>query len=245
MNAPDKAAPSKAARPGGGGRLRRGQPAQGDPARRRRVVLDQRLPPDPSGRRPVASRPPPTPPTSSTRCRAGSLASSRCAVRRPGPLRGARAEASTFTARVVASTLSDMHSAVSAAVGARRRPAMAGRQGMRTPRRSVSRTGRTLHAPGARRGRYSGTASTGGDPRAKILRTLAAKACRNSPSRCGRDGAEAPRGREPREGPDPERRLLPAPLQGARDSGRSRPVIAVSRVAGWTANLLGSTPTTA
>src|SRR4026209_759611 len=80
-----------------------------------------------------------------------------------------------------------------------------------------------------------------GDPRAKILRTLAAKACRNSPEAVW-DAAAI----KLHEAVNREKGLIPnvdfysAPLFKALGIPVDlfAPVIAVSRIAGWTANLM-------
>ena len=138
--------------------------------------------------------------------------------------------ASTFTARVVASTLSDMHSAVSAAIGALKGPLHggAGEAVMRTleeigqPDNADAFTRQAL-AEKRRLMGFGHRVYKAGDPRAKILRTLADEGLPElRRARLVRDGGQAPRGRQPREGSDPERGLLLGPaLQGARDPRRS------------------------
>ena len=156
--------------------------------------------------------------------------------------------ASTFTARVVASTLSDMHSAVSAAVGALKGPLHggAGEAVMRTleeigqPENADAFTRQAL-AEKRRLMGFGHRVYKAGDPRAKILRTLAAKACRNSPEPVWFESAN-----KLHEAVQREKGLIPnvdfysAPLFKALGIPVDLfvPVIAVSRIAGWTANLL-------
>jgi len=156
--------------------------------------------------------------------------------------------ASTFTARVVASTLSDMHSAVSAAIGALKGPLHggAGEAVMRTleeigqPDNADAFTGRAL-AEKRRLMGFGHRVYKAGDPRAKILRSLAAKACRNSPEPVWYETAI-----KLHEAVNREKGLIPnvdfysAPLFKALGIPVDLfvPVIAVSRIAGWTANLL-------
>jgi citrate synthase len=156
--------------------------------------------------------------------------------------------ASTFTGRVVASTLADMHSAVSAAIGALKGPLHggAGEAVMRTleeigsPENAEAFTQRTL----AERRRLMGFGHRvyrAGDPRAKILRTLAAKACQKSAEPVWFETAV-----KLHEAVNREKGLIPnvdfysAPLFKALGIPVDLfvPVIAVSRIAGWTANLL-------
>ena len=156
--------------------------------------------------------------------------------------------ASTFTARVVASTLSDMHSAVSAAIGALKGPLHggAGEAVMRTleeigqPDNADTFTRQAL-AEKRRLMGFGHRVYKAGDPRAKILRALAAKACRNSTESVWFDTAI-----KLHEAVNREKGLIPnvdfysAPLFKALGIPVDLfvPVIAVSRIAGWTANLL-------
>ncbi len=156
--------------------------------------------------------------------------------------------ASTFTARVVASTLSDMHSAVSAAIGALKGSLHggAGEAVMRTleeigqPDHADTFTRRAL-AEKRRLMGFGHRVYKAGDPRAKILRTLAAKACRNSTEAVWFETAL-----KLHEAVNREKGLIPnvdfysAPLFKALGIPVDLfvPVIAVSRIAGWTANLL-------
>src|SRR5262245_58538514 len=156
--------------------------------------------------------------------------------------------ASTFTARVVASTLADMHSAVSAAIGALKGSLHggAGEAVMRTleeigqPDNADAFTRQAL-AEKRRLMGFGHRVYKAGDPRAKILRTLAAKACRNSPEAVWFETAL-----KLHEAVNREKCLIPivdfysAPLFKALwiPVDLFVPVIAVSRIAGWTANLL-------
>jgi citrate synthase len=156
--------------------------------------------------------------------------------------------ASTFTARVVASTLSDMHSAVSAAIGALKGSLHggAGEAVMRTleeigqPDRAEDFTRQAL-AEKRRLMGFGHRVYKAGDPRAKVLRALAAKACRNSPEPVWFETAQ-----KLHEAVNRAKGLIPnvdfysAPLFKALGIPVDLfvPVIAVSRIAGWTANLL-------
>ena len=156
--------------------------------------------------------------------------------------------ASTFTSRVVASTLADMHSAVSAAVGALKGPLHggAGEAVMRTLEEigqpeNADAFSRQVLAEKRRLMGFGHRVYKGGDPRAKILRTLAAKACRNSPEAVWYETAI-----KLHEAVNREKGLIPnvdfysAPLFKALGIPVDLfvPVIAVSRIAGWTANLM-------
>jgi 2-methylcitrate synthase len=156
--------------------------------------------------------------------------------------------ASTFTARVVASTLSDMHSAVAAAIGALKGSLHggAGEAAMKTleeigqPENADAFTRQAL-ADKRRLMGFGHRVYKTGDPRAKILRTLAAKACRNSAEPVWFETAL-----KLHEAVNREKGLIPnvdfysAPLFKALGIPVDLfvPVIAVSRIAGWTANLL-------
>ena len=156
--------------------------------------------------------------------------------------------ASTFTARVVASTLADMHSAVAAAVGALKGPLHggAGEAVMRTLEEigrpdQVDAFTRTALAEKRRLMGFGHRVYKAGDPRARILRALAAKACQQSGQRIWFDIAV-----KLHEAVSREKGLLPnvdfysAPLFAALGIPVDLfvPVIAVSRIAGWTAHLL-------
>ena len=156
--------------------------------------------------------------------------------------------ASTFTGRVVASTMSDMHSAVSAAIGALKGPLHggAGEAVMKTleaigqPDNAEAFTRQAL-ADKQRLMGFGHRVYKAGDPRAKILRTLATKACRNSAEPVWFETAV-----RLHEAVNREKGLIPnvdfysAPLFKALGIPVDLfvPVIAVSRIAGWTANLL-------
>jgi 2-methylcitrate synthase len=156
--------------------------------------------------------------------------------------------ASTFTARVVASTLSDMHSAVSSAIGALKGSLHggAGEAVMRTleeigqPDNAEAFTRQALGEKRRLMG-FGHRVYKAGDPRAKILRTLAAKACRNSAEAVWYETAI-----KLHEAVNREKGLIPnvdfysAPLFKALGIPIDLfvPVIAVSRIAGWTANLM-------
>jgi citrate synthase len=156
--------------------------------------------------------------------------------------------ASTFTARVVASTLADMHAAVSAAIGALKGPLHggAGEAVMRTleeigsPDQADAFTQRAL-AEKRRLMGFGHRVYKSGDPRARILRTLAAKACQQSGQGIWFDIAV-----KLHEAVSREKGLIPnvdfysAPLFAALGIPVDLfvPVIAVSRIGGWTAHLL-------
>ena len=156
--------------------------------------------------------------------------------------------ASTFTARVVASTLSDMHSAVSSAIGALKGSLHggAGEAVMRTleeigqPDNAEAFTRQALGEKRRLMG-FGHRVYKAGDPRAKILRTLAAKACRNSAEAVWYETAI-----KLHEAVNREKGLIPnvdfysAPLFKALGIPIDLfvPVIGVSRIAGWTANLM-------
>jgi citrate synthase len=156
--------------------------------------------------------------------------------------------ASTFTARVIASTLADMHSAVSGAVGALKGPLHggAGEAVMRT----LEEIGRPENAETfarqalAEKRRLMGFGHRvykAGDPRAKVLRNLAAKACQRSTEPVWFEIAVKLHEAVSREkGLSPNVDFYSAPLFRALGVPVDLfvPVIAVSRIAGWTANLL-------
>jgi citrate synthase len=141
-----------------------------------------------------------------------------------------------------------MHSAVSAAVGALKGPLHggAGEAVMRTleeighPDNAEAFTRQAL-AEKRRLMGFGHRVYKAGDPRAKILRTLAAKACRNSPEAIWYEIAL-----KLHEAVNREKGLIPnvdfysAPLFKALGIPVDLfvPVIAVSRIAGWTANLM-------
>jgi citrate synthase len=156
--------------------------------------------------------------------------------------------ASTFTARVIASTLSDLHSAVAGALGALKGPLHggAGEAVMRTlqeigsPEAAEAFTGQAL-AEKRRLMGFGHRVYRAGDPRARILRVLAGRACRHSPHGAWFDVAE-----RLHEAVQKQKGLIPnvdfysAPLFAALGIPVDLfvPVIAVSRIAGWTAHLL-------
>jgi citrate synthase len=156
--------------------------------------------------------------------------------------------ASTFTARVVASTLSDMHSAVSSAVGALKGPLHGGAgeavmhvlQEIGSPDAAAAFATRAL-AEKRRLMGFGHRVYKSGDPRAHILKTLAARACRQSGQAVYYETAV-----KLHEAVQQEKGLIPnvdfysAPLFAALQIPVDLfvPVIAVSRIAGWTAHLL-------
>ena len=156
--------------------------------------------------------------------------------------------ASTFTTRVIAATLSDMHSAVAGGVGALKGTLHggAGEAVMRT----LMEVGRVdnvdpwADAALAQKRRLMGFGHrvyTAGDPRAAILRGLAEEACRQSGQGMWFDMAVKLHGRI-----HAAKKLIPnvdfysAPLFYSIGIPVElfTPVIAASRIAGWTANLL-------
>ncbi len=158
--------------------------------------------------------------------------------------------ASTFTTRVIASTLADMHSAVSGGIGALKGPLHggAGEAVMRTlmeiggpdPDRVEAFTRQAL-AEKRRLMGFGHRVYKAGDPRARILRALAEKACRQSG-----EGVWFQTAVRLHEVVNREKGLIPnvdfysAPLFYALGLPVDLfvPVIAVSRVAGWTAHVL-------
>jgi len=156
--------------------------------------------------------------------------------------------ASTFTTRVIAATLSDMHSAVAGGVGALKGTLHggAGEAVMRT----LMEVGRVDNVDPwadsalAQKRRLMGFGHrvyTAGDPRAAILRGLAEDACRQSGQGMWFDMAVKLHGRI-----NAAKKLIPnvdfysAPLFYSIGIPVElfTPVIAASRIAGWTANLL-------
>ncbi len=156
--------------------------------------------------------------------------------------------ASTFTARTIASTLSDMHSAVSGALGALKGALHggAGEAVMRTlqevgrPDQAAAFTRQAL-AENRRLMGFGHRVYKAGDPRARILQELAEKACRQSGEAVWFDIAV-----RLHEAVNREKGLIPnvdfysAPLFYALGLPVDLfvPVIAVSRIAGWTAHVL-------
>ncbi|MBI4014300.1 MAG: citrate synthase [Candidatus Rokubacteria bacterium] len=156
--------------------------------------------------------------------------------------------ASTFTTRVIASTLSDMHSAVAGGLGALKGPLHggAGEAVMRTLQEigSADQADAFTQKALAEKRRLMGFGHRvykAGDPRARILRELAEKACRQSGE--GRWFDIAVRLHE---AVNREKGLIPnvdfysAPLFHALGVPVDLfvPVIAVSRIAGWTAHVM-------
>jgi citrate synthase len=156
--------------------------------------------------------------------------------------------ASTFTTRVIASTLSDMHSAVAGGLGALKGPLHggAGEAVMRTLQEigSADQADAFTQKALVEKRRLMGFGHRvykAGDPRARILRELAEKACRQSGE--GRWFDIAVRLHE---AVNREKGLIPnvdfysAPLFHALGVPVDLfvPVIAVSRIAGWTAHVM-------
>ncbi len=156
--------------------------------------------------------------------------------------------ASTFTTRVIAATLSDMHSAVAGGVGALKGTLHggAGEAVMRT----LLEVGRLDNVDAfverafAEKRRLMGMGHrvyTGGDPRAAILKGMAEEACRQSGQALWYDLAVALHARV-----QATKRLIPnvdfysAPLfySIGIPVDLFTPVIAAGRIAGWTANLI-------
>ncbi|MGH7322378.1 MAG: citrate/2-methylcitrate synthase [Candidatus Rokuibacteriota bacterium] len=156
--------------------------------------------------------------------------------------------ASTFTTRVVASTLSDMHSAVSGALGALKGALHggAGEAVMRTlqeigaPDRAEAFTREALGEKRRLMG-FGHRVYRAGDPRARILRALADRACRQSGEGIWFETAVRLHEVVSREkGLIPNVDFYSAPLFKALGIPVDLfvPAIAVSRIAGWTAHVL-------
>jgi 2-methylcitrate synthase len=156
--------------------------------------------------------------------------------------------ASTFTARVIAATLSDMHSAVGGGVGALKGTLHggAGEAVMRTLIEigSLDRADAFAERALAEKRRLMGFGHrvyTAGDPRAAILKGMAEEACRQSGQALWYDLAVKLHATV-----NAAKKLIPnvdfysAPLfyTIGIPVDLFTPVIAVSRVAGWTANLI-------
>jgi citrate synthase len=156
--------------------------------------------------------------------------------------------ASTFTTRVIAATLSDMHSAVAGGVGALKGTLHggAGEAVMRTllEVRSLDNVDAFVDRALGEKRRLMGFGHrvyTAGDPRAAILKGIAEEACRQSGQALWYDLAVALHARV-----HAAKKLIPnvdfysAPLfySIGIPVDLFTPVIAVSRIAGWTANLL-------
>jgi citrate synthase len=156
--------------------------------------------------------------------------------------------ASTFTARTIASTLSDMHSAVSGALGALKgalhggagEAVMRALQEVGSPDQADAFTRRAL-AEKRRLMGFGHRVYRAGDPRARILRELAERACRKSG-----EGIWFEIAVRLHEAVQREKGLIPnvdfysAPLFYALGIPVDLfvPVIAVARIAGWTAHVL-------
>jgi citrate synthase len=156
--------------------------------------------------------------------------------------------ASTFTTRVIAATLSDMHSAVAGGVGALKGTLHggAGEAVMRTLLEigDINRVDAFTDKALAEKRRLMGFGHrvyTAGDPRAAILKGMAEEACRQSGDAKWYDIAVKFHGRV-----HGAKKLIPnvdfysAPLfySIGIPVDLFTPVIAVARVAGWTANLI-------
>ena len=156
--------------------------------------------------------------------------------------------ASTFTARTIASTLADIHSAVSGALGALKGELHggAGEAVMRTlqevgaPEAAEAFTRKAL-AEKRRLMGFGHRVYKSGDPRARILRALAERACRQSGEGVWFDTAV-----KLHEAVNRAKGLIPnvdfysAPLFKALGVPVDLfvPVIAVARIAGWSAHVL-------
>ena len=158
--------------------------------------------------------------------------------------------ASTFAARVVASTMSDIYSAVTAGVAALKGPLHggAGLAVMETLREigEVENVEPFVEAAFARKRLFMGFGhrvyTRSGDPRAGVLVQLAEEVCRR-PGRESKwfDMAKAlDRAVQSRKGVIPNVDFYSAPLWRGLGIPMELfvPVIAMSRVAGWTANVL-------
>ena len=156
--------------------------------------------------------------------------------------------ASTFTARVVSSTLSDMHSAVAAGVGALKGPLHGGAgEAVMLTLKEIGRiedVGPFVERALAGKRRLMGFGHRvykAGDPRAAILRGLAQDACRESGQGVWFDMAV-----KLHEHVNKAKGLIPnvdfysAPLFYALSIPVDlfTPVIAASRIAGWTSHIL-------
>jgi len=156
--------------------------------------------------------------------------------------------ASTFTTRVIAATLSDMHSAVAGGIGAMKGTLHggAGEAVMRTLLEigaldQVDSFTRKALAEKRRLMGFGHRVYTAGDPRAAILKGMAEEACRQSGQALWYDLAV-----KLHERINAEKKLIPnvdfysAPLFYSIGIPLDlfTPVISLARVAGWTANLL-------
>src|SRR5229473_722758 len=156
--------------------------------------------------------------------------------------------ASTFTTRVIAATLSDMHSAVAGGVGALKGTLHggAGEAVMRTLMEigSLDKVDAFVDKAFAEKRRFMGMGHrvyTAGDPRAAILKGMAEAACRETGQALWYDLAVKLHAKV-----SATKKLIPnvdfysAPLfySIGIPVDLFTPVIAASRIAGWTANLL-------
>ncbi len=156
--------------------------------------------------------------------------------------------ASTFTTRVIAATLSDMHSAVAGGVGALKGTLHggAGEAVMRTLLEigEVDHVERFTEKALAERRRLMGFGHrvyTAGDPRAAILKGLAEDACRQSGDAKWYDMAvrlHAAVNRSKKLIPNVDFYSAPLFYSIGIPVELFTPVIAASRIAGWAANLL-------
>jgi len=156
--------------------------------------------------------------------------------------------ASTFTTRVVSSTLSDMHSAIAGGIGALKGPLHggAGEAVMRTLEEigKVENVDRFVEQALATKRRLMGFGHRvyrSGDPRAAVLRGLAEEACRLSGQGVWFEMAVKLHARvKGAKGLIPNVDFYSAPLFYALGIPVDlfTPVIAAARIAGWTANLL-------
>jgi citrate synthase len=156
--------------------------------------------------------------------------------------------ASTFTTRVIASTLADMHAAVSGGLGALKGPLHGGAgeavmrtlQEIGTPDGVEAFTRRAL-ADRRRLMGFGHRVYKAGDPRARILKELAAGACRKSG-----EGVWFETAVRLHEAVNREKGLIPnvdfysAPLFYSLGIPVDlfTPVIAAGRIAGWSANII-------
>ncbi len=156
--------------------------------------------------------------------------------------------ASTFTTRVIASTLSDMHSAVAGGIGAIKGPLHggAGEAVMRTLQEigTVENVDAFVERALAQKRRLMGFGHRvyrGGDPRAAVLRGLAEEACRQSGQGMWFEMAVKLHEQVNRaKGLIPNVDFYSAPLFYALGIPVDlfTPVIVAGRIAGWTAHLL-------
>ncbi len=156
--------------------------------------------------------------------------------------------ASTFTTRVVSSTLSDMHSAVAGGVGALKGPLHGGAGGavMLTLQEigRIERVGSFVDQALKAKRRLMGFGHRvykAGDPRAALLRTLAEEACRLSGQGIWFDMAvKLHEHVQKAKGLIPNVDFYSAPLFYALGIPVDlfTPVIAVSRIGGWTSHIL-------